>query len=122
MRGSASAPLIQGQLVARIKDELVLAESASNLTREQRQASVLPGQLQENIVSAQGGSAAGRWQRRAPPDAHLREEAQDRLDRELIEFELRSKITPRGGAVAAGDWRYDRQIEKYQPPSSPAST
>lgn len=113
-------PLIQGQLVARIKDELVLAEAQSNLTREQRQGLLyFLGKLQENIVSAQGGSALQADEAlQSTTGRSLREEAQDRLDRELIEFELRSKITPR----VVVPWRqvrleYDRQIEKYQPPS-----
>lgn len=110
--------LIANQLISRVRDELVLAEAQSSLTSEQRQGLIyFLGRLQENLVSAQGGSAVQADEAlRSSVGRSLQEEAQDQLDRELIEFELRSKVSPRV-AVPYRQIRleYDRQSEKFNP-------
>lgn len=113
-----AARLITSQLISRVRDELVLAEAQSSLTSEQRQGLIyFLGRLQENLVSAQGGSAVQADEAlRSSVGRSLQEEAQDQLDRELIEFELRSKVSPRV-AVPYRQIRleYDRQSEKFNP-------
>lgn len=118
-RNTARA-LIKAQLDRRIADELILAEAQSSLTTEQRQGLfIFLRKLQEGIVSSQGGSAVQADEALlASTGRTLQQEAQDKLDRQLIEFELRNKIGPR----IIVPWRqvryeYDKLRTKFNPPS-----
>lgn len=115
---AAATDLIAQQLLSRIRDELVLAEAQSNLTAEQRQGLFFfLGQLQQNLVSSEGGSALQADESlRATTGRGLAEEARDRLDRELIENEIRTKVAPRVNI----SWRqvrqeYERREEQFKP-------
>lgn len=114
----AATRLIVGQLLSRVRDELVLAEAQASLTTEQRQGLfIFLRKLQEGIVSAQGGSAVQADEASLSSTGRtLQQEAQDKLDRQLIEFELRNKVGPR----VIVPWRqvrneYDKQFVKFNP-------
>lgn len=111
---------IAGELSRRIRDELILAEARSNLTTEQRTGlfQVLT-QIQEGLVSSQRGSAVAADEAlRREQGRTLQEAAKDRLDREIISNEVRTRVSPR----VFVSWRdiqaeYERQFDKYNPPS-----
>lgn len=109
---------IERVLEARVADELMLAEAQSNLTAQQRQGLfAFLEQLQENLKSAEGGSALQADEAlRESTGRSLAEEARDRLDRELIRNEFRTKVEPRINI----SWRqvrqeYDRRVEQFNP-------
>ncbi|MBX3386009.1 MAG: peptidyl-prolyl cis-trans isomerase [Phycisphaeraceae bacterium] len=110
--------IVAQQLWSRIRDELVLAEAQSNLTAQQRQGLFyFLEKLQQGLISTEGGSALQADEAlRATTGRGLAEEARDRLDRELIENELRTKVSPRVNI----SWRqvrqeYDRRAEQFNP-------
>lgn len=114
-----AAKSIYDELLRRIRDELVLAEARSNLTSEQRQGLVhFLGQIQTSLVSTSRGSAVQADETlRENNNRSLVKETQDRLDRELIANEFRTRVMPR----VIVPWRdvqieYERNFEKYNPP------
>lgn len=115
-----AAAAIVGELKRRIEDELVLAEARRTLSPEQRQGLFkFLEQVQGAMVSQQRGSAvAANELSETQSGRTLREEAQDRVDQELIRNELRQRVLPR----VVVSWRdvqleYERQADKFNPPA-----
>jgi hypothetical protein len=114
-----AARVIVDELGNRIEDELILSEARANLTPEIRQGLFrFLDDIQKNLVSQQQGSAVKADEElRATTGRGLFDEAQDRLDREIIANELRTKILPRVNV----SWRsvqqeYERREGEFNPP------
>ncbi len=116
----ASNDLI-GVITSKVRDELILAEAQASLPLETRQGLFyFLGKIQQNLVSTQSGSALQADEAlRESTGRTLQEEARDRLERELINNELRTKVIPRVNVP----WRlirqdYERNFARYNPPGS----
>lgn len=110
---------IYDELLRRVRDELILAEARANLTTDQRRGLLFfLNDIQENLVRANRGSAVAADEAlRQSTSRSLAQEAQDRLDRELIANELRTRVVPR----VVVPWRdvkqeYESNFLKYNPP------
>ncbi len=113
---AAATSAIQGIIISKVRDELMLAEAQASLPLEVRQGLfAFLGRIQQNIVSTQAGSALqADEQLRESTGRTLQQEARDRLDQELIRNELRTKVLPRVNVP----WRlirqdYERNYTKY---------
>ncbi len=102
----------------KVRDELILAEAQASLPPEVRQGLfAFLGRIQKNLVSAQSGSELQADEAlRESTGQTLQQASRDRLERELIGNELRTKILPRVNVP----WRlirqeYDRNFDKYNP-------
>lgn len=116
----SAAELIIKELRRRIEDELILAEARRGLSPEQKQGLFrFLEQVQQSLVSgSRGSSVAADEQLRESTGRSLKQEAQDRLDRELILKELRDRVVPR----VVISWRdiqqeYERSYDKFNPPA-----
>lgn len=118
---TGAVDIIQRELNSRVYDELVLAEAKRNLTPEQKQGLFhFLDVMQSNLASTQKGSSiAADEALKESTGRGLREEAQDKLDQELIRKEMRDKVASRI-TVSWTDIKneYDRSYEKYNPPST----
>lgn len=116
-----AARVVVAELGNRIEDELILSEARANLAPEIQQGLFrFLNNIQKDLVSSQQGSAVKADQElKANTGRGLYQEAQDKLDREIIGSEIRTKVLPKVNV----SWKsvrqeYERREKEFNPPST----
>lgn len=120
-----AAESIYKVLKRRLRDELLITESQSSFTPEQKKGLLHFVQaIREDLVSNAGGGAAvaadeAYRERKEGQGRGLDEEVKSELDQEMVRLQVRTKVIP----LANVSWRdvqleYNRRYAEFNPPAT----